>query len=51
MGGRRKATMGRKNNIAGKREAAGIGSVQTPGEWEETLGAARLPEWAPIPTE
>ena len=46
-----RAAMKRKNNTAGKRVAAGVGSVQTPGEWEETLGAARPPEWTPIPTE
>ena len=30
--------MGRENNTAGKREAAGVGKVTTPGEWGETLG-------------
>ena len=48
-GGGRGAAMGRKNNTVGKREAAGVGNVQTPGEWGETLGGARPPEWTPIP--
>ena len=39
-----KAAMGRKNTPAGKREAAGVGRVQTPGEWGETLGSATPPE-------
>ena len=43
--------MGRKNNTAGKMEAAGVGKVMTPGEWGETLGAARPLEWSPILTE
>ena len=43
--------MGRENNTAGKKEAAGVGNVTTPGEWGETLGAARPPEWAMIPKE
>ena len=41
----------RKKNMAGKREAARVGKVTSPGEWGETLGAARPPEWTPIPTE
>ena len=43
--------MGHKNNTVGKREAARVASVQTPGEWEKNLEAARPPEWTPIPTE
>ena len=34
-----------------KKEAAGDGKGQTPGEWGETLGAAKPPELTPIPTE
>ena len=49
--GGRGAAMGRTKNTVGKREAAGVGSVQTPGEWGKTLGAARPPEWTLIPTE
>ena len=41
--------MGREQNTVGKREAAGVGKVTTPGEWGETLGVVRPPEWAPIP--
>ena len=43
--------MGQENITAGKKEATGVGNVTTPGEWGETLGAARPPEWALIPTE
>ena len=49
--GRHRAAMGRKNNTAGNREAAGVGKVTTTGEWGGNLGAARPTEWAPIPTE
>ena len=42
--------MGCKNNTAGKREAARVGKVMTPGEWGETLGTNRPLEWALIPT-
>ena len=43
--------MGRKHNTEGKREAVRVGRVTTPGEWGDTMGSARPPEWAPIPTE
>ena len=43
--------MGHKNTTEGKKEAAGVGSVTTPGEWGETMGAARPLEWALILTE
>ena len=43
--------MRRENNTARKREAARVGKVTTSGEWGETLGAAKPPEWALIPTE
>ena len=33
QGGRHGSPMGRENNTAGKREAAGVGKVKTPGEW------------------
>ena len=50
-GGGRGAAMGRGNNTGRKREASGVGKVQTSGEWGEILGAARPLEWTPIPTE
>ena len=42
-GGRHGAAMGRENTTAGKKEAAGVGNVTTPGDWGETLGAVRPP--------
>ena len=37
---------GPQTQQGGKKEAAGVGSVHTPGEWGGTLRAARPPEWA-----
>ena len=50
-GGDTEPPWGAKKNMAGKREAARFGKVTSPGEWGETLGAARTPEWSPIPTD
>ena len=50
-GGETRSRHGAGKNMAGKRDSAGVGKVTTPGEWGETLGAARPLEWAPIPTE
>ena len=50
-GGRRGAAMGRRESKGGKKEAAGDGKGQNTGEWGETLGGARPPEWTPSPTE
>ena len=43
--------MGRGKSKGGEREAAGDGKGQNPGEWGETLGDARPPEWTLSPTE
>ena len=37
--------MGRGKSKGGEREAAGDGKGQNPGEWRETLGAARPLDW------
>ena len=50
-GGGHGAAMGREKITAGKKEAARVGNVTTPGEWRETLGYSRPPEWDPIPME
>ena len=42
---------GARREQGGKKEAGGDGREQNPWEWEETLGAARPPEWTLIPTE
>ena len=35
----------------GKKESSEDGREMNPWEWEETMAAARHPEWTPIPTE